>query len=155
MFDGIEPTTRRWLLGILVTPLLTDVKQEELKGINKNGSHEWVTNEQRDEKQIIQWQKDLRSFSFDVWKLDNDTELVPMIIDMFTHNHVLNNLENGEDYGVDLGGNLLETFQVPIDKFTRFVHDIKNNYPDKNPYHNFKHAFDVVQTTFVLLTRGR
>jgi hypothetical protein len=154
-FDGIEPTTRRWLLGILVTPHLTDVKQEELLGITKNGSHEWKASDKRDERQIVQWQKELRSFSFDVWKPDEETELIPMLIDIFTHNHVLNNLEPTEDYGADLGGNLLDTFQVPMDKFSRFVRDVRSSYPEKNPYHNFRHAFDVVQTTFALLTTGR
>lgn len=51
--------------------------------------------------------------------------------------------------------NLLETFRIPQDKLTNFLHQVRRSYSRSNPYHNFRHCFDVVQVVFFFLTAGR
>jgi len=75
----------------------------------------------------------LRSWDFDVWAYKEE-QLFPIIADMFN------------DFG------LLDKFNVPRDKFSNFLGEVRNNYSRKNPYHNFRHAFDVTQTVYLLLT---
>jgi hypothetical protein len=49
---------------------------------------------------------------------------------------------------------LLERFKIDTKIFTSFVEDIKlNSKSDQIPYHNFMHAFDVLQTVFLFLTK--
>ncbi len=66
----------------------------------------------------------LRSWDFDVWAYKEE-QLFPFFADMFN------------DFG------LFEKFNVPREKFQNFLNEAKNNYSKKNPYHNFRHAFDV------------
>jgi response regulator RpfG family c-di-GMP phosphodiesterase len=80
-------------------------------------------------------QEALRSWDFDVWAYKEE-QLFPIIADMFN------------DFG------LFERFNVPKDKFQNFLNECRNNYVRKNPYHNFRHAFDVTQTVYLLLTSG-
>lgn len=87
------------------------------------------------EKESSQSQELLRSWDFDVWAYKEE-QLFPIIADMFN------------DFG------LFERFNVPKDKFQNFLNDCRNNYVRKNPYHNFRHAFDVTQTVYLLLTSG-
>jgi CheY-like chemotaxis protein len=75
----------------------------------------------------------LRSWDFDVWSYKEE-QLTPIILDMFN------------DFG------LLQRFSVPKDKFQNLLCEVKSNYVKKNPYHNFRHAFDVTQTVYLLLT---
>jgi hypothetical protein len=75
----------------------------------------------------------LRSWEFDVWAY-REEQLLPFIVDMFN------------DFA------LLEKFNVPKDKFQNFLVEVRNNYSKKNPYHNFRHAFDVTHTIYLLLT---
>jgi hypothetical protein len=77
----------------------------------------------------------VRNWDFDVWAYKEE-QLFPLITDMFN------------DFG------LLERFNVPKDKYTNLLNDVRNNYMRKNPYHNFRHAFDVTQTVYLLLTNA-
>ena len=78
----------------------------------------------------------LRSWDFDVWSYKEE-QLFPFIVEMFN------------DFG------LLERFSVPLEKFQNLLNDVRNNYSKKNPYHNFRHAFDVTQTVYLLLTNAQ
>ena len=46
---------------------------------------------------------------------------------------------------------LLNHFDIKVDVLERFLVVVKQNYND-NPYHNWRHAFDVTQATFCYLT---
>ena len=78
----------------------------------------------------------LRNWDFDVWSYKEE-QLYPLIIDMFN------------DFG------LLERFNINREKFQNFLNDVRSNYSRKNPYHNFRHAFDVTQTVYLLLTNAQ
>jgi hypothetical protein len=41
---------------------------------------------------------------------------------------------------------ILATFNIPETTMAEFIFTIRDNYHD-NPYHNFRHAFDVLQVT--------
>ncbi|KAF7732581.1 3',5'-cyclic-nucleotide phosphodiesterase [Apophysomyces ossiformis] len=47
----------------------------------------------------------------------------------------------------------LEALRVPEDDLYQFLFDIYNSYHSKNPYHNFRHAVDVLQATYYFLCR--
>lgn len=72
----------------------------------------------------------LRSWSFDCFSYDHET-LLQFLKQMF----IAWNTEN---------------FMIDSAKLTSFLQEVKANYND-NPYHCFRHAFDVTQTLFVLL----
>jgi len=78
----------------------------------------------------------LRSWDFDVWAYKEE-QLFPFFADMFN------------DFG------LFEKFNIPREKFQNFLNEVRNNYSKKNPYHNFRHAFDVTHTVYLLLTHSR
>jgi hypothetical protein len=44
----------------------------------KGGSFSKANN--REDKQVVEWQRILRSWSFDVWSYEEDAELIPMTI---------------------------------------------------------------------------
>lgn len=48
---------------------------------------------------------------------------------------------------------LLEEFQIPYKTLHRFFQELRSHYR-QNPYHNFYHAVDVLQTTALLLWAG-
>ena len=75
----------------------------------------------------------LRRWDFDVWTHSED-DLVQYLIDMFV------NLE------------LVGCFQIPIPTLKHFLTDIKSGYLNANPYHNFRHAFDVAHAVYIFLT---
>ncbi|KAI8142332.1 hypothetical protein BJV82DRAFT_616373 [Fennellomyces sp. T-0311] len=47
----------------------------------------------------------------------------------------------------------LAEFRVPADDMYAFVFDICNSYHNNNPYHNFRHAVDVLQSTYYFLCK--
>lgn len=49
---------------------------------------------------------------------------------------------------------LFEEFMVPVPVFKNFLDDIKKHYHG-NPYHNFRHAFDVCQMMYCFLTLNK
>lgn len=49
---------------------------------------------------------------------------------------------------------IVTRFNVQMPTLTRFCTSICNNYRERNPYHNFKHAFSVMQGTCLLLRAG-
>jgi len=121
----IEPMTRSWLTHELGTP---DTQTETTPDF----SIDWSNNNNLEGKSASQ-ELYLRSWEFDVWAYKEE-QLFPFILDMFN------------DFG------LLERFNVPKDKFQTFLVEVRNNYSKKNPYHNFRHAFDVTHTIYLLLT---
>jgi hypothetical protein len=46
---------------------------------------------------------------------------------------------------------LLTRFRIDRKQFEHFLTEVRTTY-NNNPYHNFRHAFDVTQTVFVMLT---
>src|SRR5690606_478112 len=78
----------------------------------------------------------LRSWEFNVWNYTQQ-ELIAMV------EHIFNDFQ------------LLENYKIPTQIFRNYVQDIVKNYTYEHPYHNFRHAFDVLQTTYYLLTAGR
>jgi hypothetical protein len=73
----------------------------------------------------------LKDWGFDVWSYSID-ELKLFIINMFA----------------DLG--LFKRFVINQDKFRSFLNDVAAAYRD-NPYHNFRHCFDVTHACFLIL----
>lgn len=78
----------------------------------------------------------LRSWEFDVWKIADDFTLFAHIQTMF------------DDFS------LLNTFKIPAEKFRKFLLSTRKLYHDKNPYHNFRHAFDVTHMIYLMLTKA-
>jgi hypothetical protein len=74
-------------------------------------------------------------WDYDVWALERD-EMIDGVILMFDN----------------LG--LLEEFDIPIDKLRNFAKEIQRNYHN-NPYHNFRHAFDVMQMCYTFLVESK
>ncbi len=51
----------------------------------------------------------------------------------------------------DLG--LISNLQIPLDTMYSFLEKLYQNYNPLNPYHNFYHATDVMQTVFLMLKK--
>ena len=49
---------------------------------------------------------------------------------------------------------LFNEFKIPKPVFNNFIAVIRENYHATNPYHNWRHAFDVTQMTYAILTLG-
>lgn len=49
---------------------------------------------------------------------------------------------------------LLNRFKIDEQKLRNFLIEIRNGYSKKNPYHNFRHAFDVTHCCYLTLTTG-
>ncbi|KAJ3369421.1 hypothetical protein GGF31_005331 [Allomyces arbusculus] len=73
----------------------------------------------------------LNSWNFDPWSYAHH-ELLVFLVDMFA----------------DLG--LLEVLKVEPARFLEFLVAVEKGYAD-NPYHNFRHAFDVTQAAYLFL----
>ncbi|KAI9179328.1 3',5'-cyclic-nucleotide phosphodiesterase [Blastocladiella emersonii ATCC 22665] len=71
------------------------------------------------------------SWNFDVWSYTH-AELLVFLVDMFA----------------DLG--LLHTFRIEPDTFLEFLKSVEPGYK-LNPYHNFRHAFDMTQAGYLFL----
>eukprot|EP01137_Pigoraptor_chileana_P006466 Opistho-2@3215 len=74
----------------------------------------------------------LGRWDFDVWSFGED-DLVRNVLGMF----------------VDL--DLVQHFQIPWGNLVSLVRSIRSGYL-KNPYHNFRHGFDVAQACYLFLT---
>ncbi|ORY00083.1 HD-domain/PDEase-like protein [Basidiobolus meristosporus CBS 931.73] len=75
----------------------------------------------------------LNSWEFDVWSY-TETELLPFLVDIFN----------------ELG--FIEHYSIPLETLTSFFHAVKDGYnTSQNPYHNFRHAFDVTQAGYLFL----
>lgn len=49
---------------------------------------------------------------------------------------------------------LFDRLNIPRPVFREFIDWVRSTYRPQNPYHNFRHAFDVTQACFVILTAG-
>ncbi len=49
---------------------------------------------------------------------------------------------------------LYERFKISEEKMRNFLMEVRNGYSKKNPYHNFRHAFDVSHAVYLYLTVG-
>jgi len=76
----------------------------------------------------------LGNWAFDVWSIPNDSILYGMITMMFNSVGILQDFKISE---VDIQNLLIDTRKL---------------YSDGNPYHNFRHAFDVTHMAYLLLT---
>eukprot|EP01126_Amoeba_proteus_P010174 TRINITY_DN13951_c0_g1_i4.p1 TRINITY_DN13951_c0_g1~~TRINITY_DN13951_c0_g1_i4.p1 ORF type:complete len:597 (+),score=128.04 TRINITY_DN13951_c0_g1_i4:68-1792(+) len=76
----------------------------------------------------------LRTNDFDVWTIQQDSVLNALIIAMF------------DDFGI------LKLFEIEQTKFKNFLMAIQHHYLAYNPYHNFRHAFDVLHATYLFLS---
>lgn len=74
----------------------------------------------------------LKNWDFDVFSY-SEKDIPALVKAMF------------EDFG------LVERFQIPVSNLERFILAVRDGYHN-NPYHSFIHAFDVLQTVYVLLT---
>lgn len=77
----------------------------------------------------------LRSWDFDVWQYDEE-ELLLFLEEMF------------RDF------DLINLFKIEEQKLRAFLIEVRNGYSKKNPYHNFRHAFDVTHCCYLVLTSG-
>jgi len=123
----IEPMTRTWLMHELGGPGVPETMLEN----SPDFSQDWTQFEVESKAHEL-----LRSWDFDVWAYKEE-QLFPFFVDMFN------------DFG------LFEKFNIPRDRFQNFLNEVRNNYSKKNPYHNFRHAFDVTHTVYLLLTNSR
>jgi hypothetical protein len=76
--------------------------------------------------------EELSKWEFNNWKYENVNEFLPLIKTMFQN----------------LG--LIEHFKLTESKLESFILKVKEQYRD-NPYHNFRHAFDVTQSVYSFL----
>ncbi|KAK9710672.1 3',5'-cyclic-nucleotide phosphodiesterase, variant 2 [Basidiobolus ranarum] len=75
----------------------------------------------------------LNSWGFDVWSY-TEMELLPFLVDMFN----------------ELG--FIQHYNISLETLTAFLHAVKDGYnTSQNPYHNFRHAFDVTQAGYLFL----
>ena len=74
----------------------------------------------------------LKTWEFNQWELQ-EQDLLPLLKEMF------------DSFG------LVQRFKIPVPKLERFIMKVRDSYRD-NPYHNFRHAFDVTQTVYAVLT---
>jgi len=110
---------------------------------------EWLVNELKYDRRVkehVEWpvvsdtaedtqRSHLRKWTFDVWQYD-EKDLLPFVDEMFN------------DF------DLIDHFNIPQDVFHNFLIEVKRGYLSKNPYHNFRHAFDVTQALYTYLTHG-
>jgi cAMP-specific phosphodiesterase 4/high affinity cAMP-specific and IBMX-insensitive 3',5'-cyclic phosphodiesterase 8 len=82
----------------------------------------------------------MRSWEFDAWELDRVTGGRVLSALAF---HLINDETN-----------LIARCRVDSGKMLRFMRAVEDGYIGTNPYHNRRHAADVVQTAHMLLTRG-
>ena len=88
---------------------------------------------QLEEADRVRMVEELKSLKLDVFGLSTD-EIVTYVVLVFW----------------DLG--LVEEFSVDPDVLANFVRAAAECYQASNPYHNFTHAFDVLQTLFYIIT---
>lgn len=81
-------------------------------------------------------QRKLKDWDFDVFAPKAESDLLPYMEAIF------------------LEFDLLNRFKISHEVFRKFLLDVLNNYRKKNPYHNFRHAADVTQTSYMLLSAG-
>jgi len=73
--------------------------------------------------------------------------------DFPVHEHTLNELCSCVPHLLrDFG--LIDRFRIDCDKLDNFVVAVRHSY-QANPYHNFRHAWDVMQCTYLMLSLGR
>lgn len=77
----------------------------------------------------------IATFEFNAWSLSSE-ELLECAIHIFSQ------------FG------LPETFQIDRYRLRAFLHTLKKHYK-ANPYHNFRHAVDVLQFTYAMLSVGK
>ena len=75
----------------------------------------------------------LRRWSFDPFEF-SEADLETLLLEMF----------------VEL--DVADLFEIDKDSVRRYLSEVRAMYRSANPYHNFRHAFDVTQALFVLLT---
>lgn len=49
---------------------------------------------------------------------------------------------------------LVSRTSISQEKFRKFLLAVRKQYHDRNPYHNFRHAFDVTHMIYLMLTKG-
>lgn len=74
----------------------------------------------------------LNCWEFDIWSIDDHLILFDLLVYIF------------EQY------NLLELYGISKQQFKEFIYDVYRSYTDL-PYHNFKHAFDVLHSSYLFL----
>lgn len=79
------------------------------------------------------------SWAFDVFQLDVSSNGRPLSALAF---YLLNK------------SGLIKRFNIPLDPLVNFLKNIEDGYRDKNPYHNRKHAADVLQSMHLILHDG-
>eukprot|EP01116_Phalansterium_solitarium_P022092 TRINITY_DN716_c0_g2_i3.p1 TRINITY_DN716_c0_g2~~TRINITY_DN716_c0_g2_i3.p1 ORF type:complete len:604 (-),score=126.73 TRINITY_DN716_c0_g2_i3:81-1892(-) len=129
--NELNPNTRQWLMTELDPANTYERLYQPEAGVGRELSE--IHTQGWPKLDEIHEHNQLRSWDFDVWQYSEE-KLLPMIVDMFN------------DFG------LIEKFKIPEDKLHNFLMAVRNNYYRRNPYHCFRHAFDVTQTVYQLLT---
>lgn len=106
--------------------LIDELTNSSIPNSSKKTPIEWV-------RVVPDSSKILSDWDFDVWSYTHE-QLLSLCEDM------INDFQ------------LLEKFSIPPIHMRNFLVDVCNNYSKKNPYHNFRHAFDVTQTIYLMLT---
>lgn len=78
----------------------------------------------------------LRSWDFNVWLFEEEELLRYMVTFL-------------EEFG------LIAHFKIDMNKLSNFMVGVRALYDRSNPYHNFRHAFDVTHACYLLLTLGK
>eukprot|EP01088_Endostelium_zonatum_P013744 TRINITY_DN2854_c0_g1_i2.p1 TRINITY_DN2854_c0_g1~~TRINITY_DN2854_c0_g1_i2.p1 ORF type:complete len:573 (-),score=127.83 TRINITY_DN2854_c0_g1_i2:13-1731(-) len=121
----LDSTTKRWLSQ----ELRYDIEAEEGAPRPTEAGFTWPQVKTGEHSEA------LRSWEFDCLGYSPD-DLLPLIEEMFS------------DF------NLFDVFAINIEKFRKFLLLVRDSYKKNNPYHNFKHAFDVTQAAYLFLTRS-
>lgn len=73
---------------------------------------------------------------FPIWEINDNNVFVELVVIIFKNM------------------NLLDTFQISEKQFVEFMYDIKNHYNEDIHYHNFRHCFDVIYTSYIFLIKS-
>ena len=124
---NVSLATKKWLMTELEGRWV-DTPDLEAEAKEDIGQVHWSTSNEQETSE-------LQSLHYNVWS-KKEEDLVVYLHNIF------------DDFG------LLSMFKVDRAKFRNFLMRIRSLYQAKNPYHNFRHGFDVTQSVYSFLTTG-
>lgn len=95
-------------------------------------SFKWKLKDYKDKVDISNYIPNILRWDFGIWEIDSPQTYFTLIEYIFN------------DY------KLLETFKITDQQFREFLHDVYSGYNDIS-YHNFRHAFDVIHSSYLFL----
>ena len=125
-----DPATQAWIRSELSIPSFQPPVGESAFPSSVASTDKTLFKDVPSEQKMI-----LRSWDFNVWPYSED-DLISFFAIFF------------EDF------DLLNQFDIDKQTLGRFLVAIRDKYHKSNPYHNFRHAWDVTHSIYLLLTCG-